>query len=102
MNPVLGCVVRVFGGVLLLGSLVRPALSQVSAAPGSTINGSVPHSEGNVWNGLDHQPTPGQTAAVTNPHQQAQVSHTLSKLDRQLLNDPLPPAPAGAPQVDSR
>jgi hypothetical protein len=86
---------------LLCGALLLapPALAQSAAPPGSTLNGTVPTSEGNVWNGLDHQPTPAEIAPATNSHQQAKQNHKLGKLDQQLLNDPLPKSPAGAPPV---
>ena len=83
-----------------LAPIGRPALAQSTATPGSTINGTVPTSEGNRWNGLDHQPTPSEVAPTGNPQQQTQVNHTLSKLDQQLLNQPLPKVPAGAPPVN--
>ena len=86
-------------GVFMLAPTVQPALAQSAPAPGSTINGTVPTSEGNRWNGFDHQPTPSESAPLNNPHQQAKVNHTLSKLDRELLDDPLPKLPAGAPAV---
>jgi hypothetical protein len=86
-------------GGLALASDVRPALAKSTATPGSTINGTVPTSEGNVWNGLDHQPTPSEVAPINNPQQQSQVNHTLNHLDNQLLNQPLPKVPAGAPPV---
>jgi hypothetical protein len=89
--------VLVLGGALVLAPIVQPALAQSAPPPGSTINGTVPASEGNIWNGLDHQPTPSETAPINNPRRQAHVNHTLNKLDQQLLNDPLPKVPAGAP-----
>jgi hypothetical protein len=88
------------GGALMMGPLAGAAVAQSAAPPGSTINGSVPTAEGNVWNGLDHQPTPSEIAPLNNPNQQALINHTLKKLDKQLLNDPLPKLPAGAPPVE--
>ena len=84
-------------GALLLAP---SALAQSAAPPGSTINGTVPTSEGNVWNGLDHQPTPAEIAPANNSHWQAKQNHTLGNLDQQLMNDPLPKSPAGAPPVN--
>jgi hypothetical protein len=84
------------GGLLLMAP---PALAQNSPPPGSTINGTVPTAEGNVWNGLDHQPTPSEIAPVGNAQEQARINHKLSKLDQQLLNDPLPKLPPGAPTI---
>jgi len=84
------------GGAILLA---LPALAQNAPPPGSTINGTVPTAEGNVWNGLDHQPTPSEIAPVGNAQQQARINHKLSKLDQQLLNDPLPKLPPGAPAI---
>jgi hypothetical protein len=101
MNRILGTAALVLGSVLLLGPVAAPALAQTAPPPGSTINGSVPHAEGNVWNGLDHQPTLAGTVPI-HTHRQAQVNHTLGTLDRQLLGDPLPKIPAGAPQVGSK
>ena len=86
-------------GAIGLAPVTAPALAQSTASPGSTVNGNVPSSEGNVWNGLDHQPTPSETAPISNPQQQAHVNHTLGKLDKELLNDPLPKVPTGAPAV---
>jgi len=90
-------------GALMLCSLLMalplvPALAQ-SAPPGSTINGTVPNSEGNVWGGLDHQPTPSEVAPLNNQQEQAKINHKLSKLDQQLLNYKLPKVPNGAPPV---
>ena len=89
-----------FWCALTLGSIAHPALAQTTVTPGSTINGTVPRSEGNRWNGLDHQPTSSETIPIQNSHQQAKVNHKLSKLDQQLLNYKLPKLPAGAPTVD--
>jgi hypothetical protein len=86
-------------GVLMLALIVRPTLAQTAAPPGSTINGSVPSSEGNVWNGFDHQPTAADAGPSGTAKHQARINHKLSKLDQQLLNDPLPKIPAGAPSV---
>ena len=79
--------------------LAQTMLAQTGAPPGSTINGTVPTAEGNVWNGLDHQPTPSEVAPAGNAQQQARINHKLSKLDQQLLNDPLPKLPPGAPVI---
>jgi hypothetical protein len=54
-----------------------------------------------VWNGLDHQPTPSEVAPA-GAAQQARINHKLNKLDKQLLNDPLPKMPAGAPPVTGK
>ena len=89
-----------FCGALAAAGARQPALAQTAAPPGSTINGTVPTSEGNRWNGFDHQPTPSEAAPDNDPHQQAQINHTLSKLDKQLLNEPLPKAPAVAPAAN--
>jgi hypothetical protein len=83
----------------MLVPIARPALAQSTDGPGSTINGTVPTAEGNVWNGLDHQPTPSEVAPLGNAQEQARINRKLNKLDKQLLNDPLPKVPAGAPQV---
>jgi hypothetical protein len=93
---------RRLAGACLLAALVAPivpAHAQTPPPPGSTINGTVPSSEGNVWGGLDHQPTPSEVAPLNNQQQQAKINHKLSKLDRQLLNYKLPKVPAGAPPV---
>jgi hypothetical protein len=87
---------QIAGAALLLSAALM--LAQNAAPPGSTINGTVPTAEGNVWNGLDHQPRRDDRAPA-NARPQARINHRLSKLDRQLLNDPLPRAPAGAPPV---
>jgi hypothetical protein len=101
MDRIPGVTACLLGGLLMLEPLARlPALAQTAPPPGSTINGTVPSSDGNVWNGFDHQPTPADTAPVTGLHRRAHVNRTLGKLDRQLLNDPLPKIPAGAPQAD--
>lgn len=78
---------------------ITPALAQTgSANPAATVNGTVPSSEGNVWNGLDHQPTEADVPPTT-MQQQDKINHKLQKLDQQLLNAPLPKVPAGAPPV---
>jgi hypothetical protein len=87
---------------VLLAVLMAPIVSasaQTSPPPGSTITGAVPSSEGNVWGGLDHQPTPSEIAPLTNQQQQAKINHKLNKLDQQLLNYKLPKVPPGAPPV---
>ncbi len=86
------------GAALVLGS-AGAASAQSSGNPASTINGTVPTSEGNIWGGLDHQPTPGEVAPGS-PQQQAKINHKLNKLDQQLLNYKLPKLPAGAPAVE--
>ncbi len=82
----------------LMAAPVIPARAQ-APAPGSTVNGTVPSSEGNVWGGLDHQPTPSEVAPLNNQQEQAKINHKLSKLDQQLLNYKLPKVPNGAPPV---
>jgi hypothetical protein len=77
---------------------LAPALAQSAQGPGSTISGTVPTTEGNVWGGLDHQPTPADVPPST-AQQQAKINHKLDKLDQQLLNFQLPKLPAGAPSV---
>jgi len=86
-------------GVFILAPIGRPALAQTGATAGSTINGTVPLSEGNTWGGLDHQPTPSEAGPAFSSQQQARINHKLNKLDEQLLNDPLPQVPAGGPSV---
>ena len=93
---------RRFAAAALLAALtapVVPARAQTPPPPGSTINGSVPSAEGNVWGGLDHQPTPSEVAPLNNQQEQAKINHKLSKLDQQLLNYKLPKVPVGAPPV---
>jgi hypothetical protein len=89
-------------GALVLGAgvaAVPPALAQSTGAnPAATVNGTVPSSEGNVWNGQDHQPTPADVAPTT-MQQQDKINHKLQKLDQQLMNAPLPKVPSGAPPV---
>jgi hypothetical protein len=95
-----GSAARLFCGALMLAAITRhAALAQNAPPPGSTVNGTVPTSEGNVWNGLDHQPTPSDVAPIGNAQQQARINRKLNKLDQQLLNDPLPKVPNGAPPV---
>ena len=79
--------------------LAPPAMAQSAAPPGSTINGTVPTSEGNIYNGFDHQPTASEAGPSGDAQQQARINRKLNKLDQQLLNDPLPKLPAGAPPV---
>jgi hypothetical protein len=86
------------GGAMVPGSIV-PAQAQTAPTPGSTINGTVPSSEGNVWGGLDHQPTPSEVAPLNNQQQQAKINRKLNKLDQELLNYQLPKVPNGAPPV---
>jgi hypothetical protein len=94
---------RRVGGIatlaMLIATAIVPARAQTSPPPGSTITGAVPSSEGNVWGGLDHQPTPSEVAPLNNQQQQAKINHKLGKLDQQLLNYKLPKVPAGAPPV---
>lgn len=85
-------------GAVIWMTLV-PAGAQTPAPPGSTINGTVPTAQGNVWNGLDHQPTPSEIAPITSPKQNARVNRKLNKLDSELLNAPLPPPPKGGPSI---
>jgi hypothetical protein len=79
--------------------IAQPARAQTGATAGSTVNGTVPLSEGNIWGGLDHQPTPSEAGPAISSQQQARINHKLNKLDEQLLNDPLPQVPAGGPSV---
>jgi hypothetical protein len=103
MNRMPGSATRIICGALMLASTVQPhpALAQSQPPPGSTANGTVPSSEGTVWNGLDPQPTPSEVAPA-GAAQQARINHKLNKLDKQLLNDPLPKMPAGAPPVTGK
>lgn len=86
--------------VFLLGALpLAPARAQNGGAnPAATINGSVPTSEGNVWNGMDHQPTPADVPPTT-MQQQQQINNQLNQIDQQLMNDKMPKVPKGAPPV---
>ena len=65
------------GAALILGS-ARAALAQSPGNPASTINGTVPTSEGNIWGGLDHQPTPGELPPG-DVQQQAKINHKLEQ-----------------------
>jgi hypothetical protein len=85
-------------GIAQVALPMGQAHAQTAPPPGSTINGTVPTSEGNIWNGLDHQPTPADVPSIGSA-QQAQISHKLDNLDQQLLNYKLPKLPAGAPPV---
>jgi hypothetical protein len=97
MDRKLGAATLLGLGAALLVPLV-PALAQTAPPPGSTINGTVPTTEGNVWNGLDHQPTPADVPPADEAQQQ-KINHKLDKLDQQLLNYQLPKLPVGAPPV---
>ena len=97
MDRMLGAAALLGLGAALLVPLA-PALAQTAPPPGSTINGTVPTSEGNVWNGQDHQPTPSEVPPAS-AQQQAKINHKLNKIDRQLLKYKLPKVPAGAPPV---
>jgi hypothetical protein len=94
-----GATALLLGGALILIPIAPSALAQTGAPAGSTINGTVPLSEGNTWGGLDHQPTPSEAGPAVSAQQQARISHKLNKLDEELLNDPLPQVPAGGPSV---
>ncbi|HTI00980.1 MAG TPA: hypothetical protein VL752_08545 [Acidisoma sp.] len=85
---------------LLLGAVpLAPALAQSNSAnPAATINGSVPKSEGNIWNGMDHQPTEAEVPQG-NMQQQQQINNQLNQLDQQLMNEKLPKVPQDAPPV---
>jgi len=89
-------------GAFIVGAGVAsipPALAQNgSANPAATINGTVPASEGNIWNGVDHQPTEADVPPIS-MQKQDKINHKLQKLDQELLNAPLPKVPAGAPPV---
>lgn len=85
---------------LLLGAVpLAPADAQgTTANPAATVNGSVPTSEGNVWNGMDHQPTPADVPQTT-MQQQQKINNQLNQIDQQLMNDKMPKVPKGAPPV---
>lgn len=89
-----------FATMLLLGAVpLVPAYAQSGGNnPAATINGSVPTSEGNVWNGMDHQPTEAQVPQGT-LQQQQQINNQLNQLDQQLMNQKLPKVPKDAPPV---
>ena len=92
---------RVAGAALLGTALATApaAFAQSSSTnPAATVNGTVPTAEGNVWGGADHQPTEADVPQGT-MKQQDKINHKLQTLDQQLMNDPLPKMPAGAPQV---
>jgi hypothetical protein len=74
------------------------ASAQGSNNPAATINGTVPSSEGNIWGGMDHQPTESEVPQGS-MQQQQQINNTLQNLDQQLLNEKLPKLPEGAPAV---
>jgi hypothetical protein len=92
--------VAIFATVLLLGAApLAPALAQNGGGnPAATINGSVPTAEGNVWNGMDHQPTEADVPQG-NMQQQQQINNQLNQLDQQLMNEKLPKVPKDAPPV---
>ena len=89
-------------GLALAGggfTLAPVAFAQSSSNnPAATINGSVPSSEGNVWGGADHQPTEADVPQGT-VQQQDKINQQLQTLDQQLMNEPLPKVPTGAPPV---
>ncbi|GAB0112719.1 hypothetical protein [Acidisoma sp. C75] len=92
-----------FLGWLALGAalLLAPAaaLAQGTAAnPAATVDGQVPSAEGNVWNGLDHQPTASDVPPIADTKQNQQINNTLDQLNRQLQQYQLPKVPPGAPQ----
>ena len=100
MDRMRGTATLLLCGAFLLAAVARqPAQAQSAPPPGSTINGTVPTSEGNVWNGFDHQPTPSQVAPAGSAQQQSRINRKLGKLDQQLLNYKLPKVPADAPPV---
>lgn len=86
---VLGCGVAPMATAFAQGAPANPA---------ATVNGTVPAAQGNVWNGLDHQPTQSDVPPMGSSQQQ-QVNKTLNQLDNQLMNQPLPKVPSGAPTV---
>ncbi|MCB8883265.1 hypothetical protein ACELLULO517_23650 [Acidisoma cellulosilytica] len=94
-------ITRIAGLTFLgIGLASAPAAFAQSSSnnPAATVNGTVPTSEGNVWGGADHQPTEADVPQGT-MQQQDKINRKLQKLDKQLLNDPLPKVPNGAPQV---
>lgn len=91
----------------VIGCGVAPmaaAFAQAAPAnnPAATVNGVVPSAQGNVWNGMDHQPTQSEVPPMGNTQQQQQVNKTLDQLDNQLMNQPMPKVPNGAPPVSSK
>lgn len=93
-----------WGGVLLglalLGAMAAsaPASAQSGGNPAATVTGTVPTSEGNVWNGLDHQPTPADVPQGT-LQQQNQINNQLNQIGQQLMDAKMPKEPKGAPPV---
>lgn len=86
-------------GLLGVGLILAPAaFAQSSGNPAATINGAIPASEGNVWNGQDHQPTEAEVPQGT-MQQQDKINRKLQKLDQQLMDAKLPKVPNGAPAV---
>jgi hypothetical protein len=66
--------------------------------PAATVNGTVPTAEGNVWGGMDHQPTEAEVPQGT-IKQQDKINHKLQTLDQQLMNAPLGKVPNGGPAI---
>ncbi|GAB0119188.1 hypothetical protein Acid7E03_32600 [Acidisoma sp. 7E03] len=79
-------------------AVAAPAWAQNGANPAATVNGTVPTSEGNVWNGLDHQPTEAEVPQGT-LQQQNQINNQLNQIGQQLMDAKLPKEPKGAPPV---
>jgi len=90
----------VLGLMVLAGvGAAQPARAQSGPPnPAATINGTVPTAEGNVWNGMDHQPTEAEVPQGS-AQQQNQINNQLNQIDQQLMNAKMPKVPNGAPPV---
>lgn len=90
----------VFGLAFLAGAgAALPARAQSgSANPAATVNGTVPTAQGNVWNGLDHQPTEAEVPQGS-AQQQTKINDQLDQLGQQLMNAKMPKVPGDAPPV---
>ena len=83
--------------LLLVASVAvpLPALAQ-TAAPAASSSTAVPSVNANRWNGKDHQPTAAAEPPLS-AKRKSKEDHTLNSLDKQLLDQKLPKAPAGSP-----
>jgi hypothetical protein len=86
-----------FGGATLcIGLFVALTFSAVSAKAqtSATLRGPAPPAViGNVWNGMDHQPTAASDPPLDTSVQQT-IDRTLEALDKQLLQFKLPESPS--------
>jgi hypothetical protein len=79
---------------IITGLCLASVLGAASARAQTTA--AAPSVNANIWNGKDHQPTASSAPPLSAKHEK-KVDTTLNALDKQLLDQKLPKAPAGSP-----